>query len=202
MKKNELRYQGYETSILGKINDKLTKKQKIVEFLGISLTLATMPLIYKFAMAVGFNYIEIIILTSFTMVGGLSITGLLKKQFEGNYKENEELINKFNIEIEMRKLETEEKNIVKTLSKDKELLEAINYISDLEFDEDRIELLKNTVLNKSIVNTIQVLDNKDCIDALASYDFDKENLIKAYHKTIETGTKPKSLVKAINEISK
>lgn len=80
------------------------------------------------------------------------------------------------------------------------MVSAVKNISKFSLDKDQAELLKNTVLNKNVLQTITVLDQKDCIQSLKEDAFNHQKLEQEYNRAIEIGTKPKSLKKTMTEM--
>lgn len=198
-KKDKERYQLEKTKRLGKINKKLNRKASITIYSSLLVTLfggvyALEHLTSDFAIVM---VCAAVVIGCF---GGAFILGI--KSF-GNYDENEKLIDKVNIQEETNKLDEEEKEIVKEISKEQDLAKAISYISHLKFDEDKAELLKNAVLHKNVLNTMKVLDKKECINNnLEQYDFDDVKLEQEYQNAVEIGTKSLSLKKTMQELKK
>lgn len=127
------------------------------------------------------------------------VFGILVAKYFGNYQKNTKLIDYLNIQKEYENLEENEKDTIKELAKDQELVDAVQYISDLSFDEKRISLLKDVVLNPSIMQFVNKTDDKDCFEKITEYDFNKERLEKETEEAFENGTKPKQLVKGMKE---
>lgn len=199
---NKERYQSEKTKKLRSINKKIDKKATTIEVLFLIPIIVAGYRVISSMLESGTAIIKIILAScGFVSVAGIVSAILIEKYFE-NYKKNDKLIDKINIQEEYERLNEKEQDTVKQLVKDEELVDAIDYISDLEFNEERAELLKNVVLNKNVLNTMQVLDDKKCINALPEYDFDSIKLEQEYQNAIEIGTKPKSLKKTMNEIKK
>lgn len=198
-KKDKERYQLEKTKRLGKINKKLNRKAGI--------TIYSSYLVWIF----GGIYVLGHLTSSFAVVMGCAAIAIgcfgsafiLGIKSFGNHDENEKLIDKVNIQEETNKLDEEEKEIVKEISKKQDLAKAISYISHLKFDEDKAELLKNAVLHKNVLNTMKVLDKKECINNnLEQYDFDDVKLEQEYQNAVEIGTKSLSLKKTMSEVKK
>lgn len=195
--KNKERYQTEKTKELRKINKKLNKKASIINY--------PLSVVWLFGGIISILYFTsafAITMGCFaSLIGTIGGVIILSTKLYGNYDENNTLIDKLNIQEETNKLAEEEKEIVKKISKEKDLAQAISSISHLKFDEEKAELLKNAVLNKNVLNTMNVLDKKECINRnLEQYDFDDQKLEQEYQNAIEIGTKPKSLRKTMNEI--
>lgn len=199
MRNNE-KYQSKKTKKLENINNKIKIKGILAVGISYLSTFFLLAIIEDLLMIDSFIFH--LISNCIEIVGSLAVAKIAYKKFMDNYHKNQKLIDKINVQEEVNKLNEEEKDLVKEISKDEKLIDAINYISDLEFNEERVELLKNVILNKNVLNTMQVLDDKKCIKALPKYDFDSIKLEQEYQKAIEIGTKPKSLKKTMNEIKK
>ena len=190
MKKNKERYQTEKTKRLNKINKKLSVKSNTIFWLTAYSTSLVTTIIMKGILNTS-NLLTIGI--SAVLVG--VIGSLINKKFKGNYQENEKLIDYLNIQEEFETLDEKEQDKVKQLAKDKELVDAVQYISDLSFNEERIALLKDVVLNPSIMQFVNKTDDKDCFEKITEYNFNKEQLEKETEKAFEIGTKSKQLVK-------
>lgn len=134
------------------------------------------------------------------MLGGTYFASMLAAtKYSGNIGNNKKLIEKLYIQNETNKLSEENKKMMKEIAQDKELTYAISNISNFSFDVTQAELLKKAVLNKEVLHTMKVLDQKDCVHSLSDEVFDNQKVEQEYNRAIEIGTKPKSLKKAMTE---
>ena len=190
MKKNKERYQTEKTKRQNKINKKLSVKSNTI----FRLTAYSTSLVTTIIMKGILNTSNLLTIGISAVLVGV-IGSLINKKFKGNYQENEKLIDYLNIQEEFETLDEKEQDKVKQLAKDKELVDAVQYISDLSFNEERIALLKDVVLNPSIMQFVNKTDDKDCFEKITEYNFNKEQLEKETEKAFEIGTKSKQLVK-------
>lgn len=166
----------------------------IIAVIGTVLTVAFACLLVQTTILGGF------LLGAGMICGTYAVSLIVATRSFGNIDENNRLIEKIYIEKETDKLNEKDKNMIKEIAKDEKLVNAVKNISKFSFDKDQAELLKNAALNKNVLQTMRVLDQKDCIQSLKEEAFDNQKLEQEYNRAIEIGTKPKSLKKAMAEM--
>lgn len=188
-----------KTSKLKSINKKIDRKSTIIWGL-LSIPIAAGGVFTIQSMLESGIAMAKIVLAGLGFASAMGMVfGILVAKYFGNYQKNTKLIDYLNIQKEYENLEENEKDTIKQLAKDQELVDAVQYISDLSFDEKRISLLKDVVLNPSIMQFVNKTDDKDCFEKITEYDFNKEKLEKETEEAFENGTKPKQLVKGMKE---
>ena len=184
---------------LKKINKKLNKKANWM--IAITAVIGTVSAVFFASLLFQVTILGGLLLGVGIIGGSYAASVIASIRSFGNIDENNRLIEKLYIEKETRKLNEEDKKMIKEIAKDHKMVSAVKNISKFSLDKDQAELLKNTVLNKNVLQTITVLDQKDCIQSLKEDAFNHQKLEQEYNRAIEIGTKPKSLKKTMTEMT-
>lgn len=183
---------------LKKINKKLNKKATWM--IAITAVIGTVSAFFFASLLLQVTILGGLLLGVGIIGGSYAASVIASIRSFGNIDENNRLIEKLYIEKETNKLNEEDKKMIKEIAKDHKMVSAVKNISKFSLDKDQAELLKNTVLNKNVLQTMRVLDQKDCIQSLQEDTFDNQKLEQEYNRAIEIGTKPKSLKKTMTEM--
>lgn len=191
--KNKLRYETEKAKKLERINKKIKRKFYLICTMGECIFLSA---VIAADMCIS-NPIALLVVAGSMDVAMAGLPFFLEsKVFNNRTKKNQKIIDKLNIEEEFEKLDEDEKITVKKLTKNEELTTVATKIRNLNLNKDELDILKNAVLNKNIVDFINIVDDKNCLDSLTEYDYDKEKLDKEYQEAIKP--KAKKQVKTLN----